>query len=84
MKGSKTGDWRKGDWERMRAKLALLSVDELKLLAERTGIRFTGGLDSLRDRPGSTVKDQILLVLDESDPAILKREYLAVIAARGK
>jgi hypothetical protein len=76
--------WRERDWETMRRKLELLSVEDLKLIAVRTGVKFTGGIDSISDRPGASVKEQLILVLDESDPKELEQEYQRIIVSRGK
>jgi hypothetical protein len=67
------------DWKVMRAKLERLSVDELKELAERVGVKFSEGTDSMKDRPQASVKEQLLLVLDESAPDELEREYRRII-----
>lgn len=63
----------------MRTKLERLSVDDLKKLALACDIRFEGGIDSLKDREQADVKEQIILVLDETEPALLQKEYTRLI-----
>ena len=74
--------WNHDEWERMRSTLERLSLEQIKLLAARTGIEFDGGIDSLKDRQAWTVKDQIIAVLDEVLPAALIREYEQICKGR--
>ena len=66
----------------MREKLALLNVEDLKEIATKTGIEFTDGIDSLKDTPIMSVKEQLLSVLDESDEKDIEREYNYVVATK--
>jgi hypothetical protein len=52
----------------LRLKLEAPSVPQLKTLVTSVGIEFEGGVDSLSDCQGRTVRDQVPLVLDEVEP----------------
>ena len=70
--------WNPAQWAAMRGKLEKLSLEKLQILADRTGIRFEGGVRSLKNRPGLDAKEQIILVLEETDPAELLETYEAL------
>lgn len=53
----------------MREKLDRLSLEELRELSGKVGIRFTIGNDNILD------KDEFILVLDEADKNELMAEY---------
>ncbi len=74
--------WTTAEWDEMRGKLEALSLDELRLLATRVGIHFSGGNESVRDSRTMTAKAEFLNVLDESDPAELNQEYERMIRSR--
>jgi len=61
--------WGPGEWEHRREKLEQLSLDQLRFIADRVGIRFAGGNDAIQN------KEEFLAVLDESDPHELKGAY---------
>jgi len=74
--------WTTSEWDAMRRKLEKLSVDELRALTTRVGIRFTGGNAAVEDSRTMTAKEQFLNVLDEANPAQLKREYNQIVEER--
>lgn len=76
--------WTPEEWEKMREKLELLSLEEIRELTARVGIEFTGGNESIRDRKEATAKEQFILVLDEADKDELISEYKKIISSRSK
>lgn len=75
--------WESDAWDKMRDKLEQLGLDDLKLLAIRAGIHFTDGIDSLKDKEQSTVKDQIISVLEEVSSRELLDAYEKIQKPRG-
>lgn len=67
--------WSFIEWEKMRERLEKLSLDQLRLLATRTGIEFEGGNETVKDREQISAKEQFLMVLDEADREKLQAEY---------
>lgn len=60
--------WQEEDFEILKIELEKLSLEKLIILAKNTGIVFTG--DSKME---NVTKEDIILVLDETDPTELKR-----------
>jgi hypothetical protein len=73
--------WGKEEWQEMKAKLAVLSSEKLKLLAKNVGIRFSGEDYDLSDHPKLSTEEQLILVMDEvpKDKLILEYEKLKEI-----
>lgn len=65
--------WMNEEWERMKEKLNILSLDELRALATKTGIVFTEGGENIQD------KEEIILTLDEADKDELEKEYEKIL-----
>ncbi len=62
----------------MRKKLEKLSLEELRKLADRVGIKFTIGNENIKD------PEEIILVLDEADRKELEEEYEKIIKEKKK
>lgn len=59
----------------MKAKLQILPLERLKLLAKNVGIRFSGEDYDLSDHPTLPEKEQLILVMDEVEKEKLVLEY---------
>lgn len=70
--------WSEEEWEEMRKKLELLSLEELRELTTRVGIQFTIGNENIQD------KQEFILVLDEADKDELIKIYEDIISKRNK
>jgi hypothetical protein len=68
--------WTKKEWKDMRGKLEKLSIEDIRLLAEKVGVKFNGGNVSISDNRHVSAKEQFILVLDEVPKDILLKEYL--------
>lgn len=71
--------WSKEEWEAMRRKLETLSEESLIVLCERCGIQFEGGFEAIKNKPGRSRKEQLILVLDEADKEELEKEYQKIV-----
>lgn len=67
--------WGKEEWQEMKAKLGILPLEKLKLLAKNLGIRFSGENCDLSDHPTLSEKEQLILVMDEVPKEKLVLEY---------
>ena len=67
--------WGKEEWQEMRAKLQILPLEKLKLLAKNVGIRFSGEDYDLSDHPKLSEQEQLILVMDEVEKEKLIFEY---------
>ncbi len=67
--------WSKEEWQEMKAKLGILSLENLKLLAKNVGIRFSGEDYDLSDHPKLSEQQQLILVMDEVEKEKLIFEY---------
>lgn len=70
--------WSEEEWEEMRKKLELLSLEELRELTTRVGIQFTIGNENIQN------KQEFILVLDEADKDELIKIYEDIISKRNK
>ena len=75
-------EWKQEEWTEMEQKLQALSLDELRRVSTLAGMQFEGGVESLKDRKVASVKEQIILVLDEVGKENLLRAYDVVIQER--
>lgn len=76
-------EWGAGEWDEMVERLEALSLEELRHLVTRVGIRFGGGNDSIVDRPGgASAREQLVHVLDEVHRSELVRQYANIIQMR--
>lgn len=73
-------EWKPKEWDEFQEKLKHLSLEEIQMLVKRVGIKFTGGTESVKDRPYVSAKEQLILVLDEADKEKLKEEYEKISA----
>lgn len=71
--------WKPEEWEKFRAKLETLSLDQLRNLATRVGMKFSGGNENVSDRKQMTAREQFIMVLDEVDREKLQAEYDKII-----
>ena len=60
--------WTILEWDEMVKKLSSLSLDQLKELTEKVGIKFTQGTQSINN------KEELILVLDEANREDLEKE----------
>ena len=67
--------WTKEEWNDFEKKLEELSIEELKVIADATGLKFFS--DKIR-------KDDYINALDESDKDELVAEYHKVILKRSR
>ena len=67
--------WVKEEWEKFEKKLESLSVEELKEIADATGLRFFA--DNIR-------KEDYINALDESNKEDLLAEYERIISRKTK
>ena len=65
--------WKPEEWNEMRAKLEDLSLEELRDLTTKVGIKFTIGNQNITD------KEEFILVLDEAGRKELIRKYEKII-----
>lgn len=75
--------WTPEEWRKVQSELEGLSVEQLKLIATRCGIKFEDGIESLENNRNFTVKEQLLLVMDEINPSELKRELKVTRKSKG-
>ena len=69
----KISEWNNEEWEKMKETLALFSDKELEDLVTAMGIRFVGGVESIKDKEHLSRKNQLILVLEEADKDKLKK-----------
>lgn len=67
--------WSKEEWQGMKAKLEILPLEKLKLLAKNVGIHFSGEDYDLSDHPKLSEEEQLILVMDEVEKEKLILEY---------
>ncbi len=67
--------WRPEEWKEFRKNLEGLSLEEIRQLADKVGVAFSGGNDSITDSKNFSAKEQFILVMDEVDKTDLTREY---------
>lgn len=66
--------WQEDDFEIIKVELEKLSLEQLKILAQKTGIIFEGD-----PKMEEVDEDDIILVLEETDPNELKLELNKLI-----
>ncbi len=57
-----------------------LTDAQLKEVVVAVGIEFEGGVESLKERDGLSIRDQLILVLDEAEPEDLIHEIHKVLS----
>jgi hypothetical protein len=71
--------WNPEEWESMNRRLETLSLKQLQILATKLGVRFEGGIESVKDREVATAKQQIISVLDEVNREELTTEFERIV-----
>jgi Fe-S cluster assembly ATPase SufC len=74
--------WEPGEWDEFRKKLEELSLEDLRELTTKVGIKFAGGNENIIDTKNLTAKEQFILVLDEADKDELMKEYEKIIESK--
>lgn len=59
----------------MQKKLEQLSLEEIRILADKVGVQFENGNVLVVDRPQMSAKEEFIMVFDEIPKKILMREF---------
>ena len=71
----KKSGWILEEWCEMQKKLEQLSLEEIRILADKVGVQFENSNLSVVDRPQMSAKEEFIMVFDEIPKKILMREF---------